>query len=163
MSKKQELIDKLREVRSTLLSTTLGLTEEQLTGELVTEKWAIKDILGHITSWEEEFSSVVNRFLAEEKPEYGYLIREDNNWSEWNLAQWEKKRGLSYKRTLVDFLEVHERLVRLIESLEEKDLQLKKMGSWGSESSIEQIILAQIDHELEHANQILEWREANHK
>ena len=159
-SRKQELIEELREVRSGLLATTLGLTELQLSTELVTDKWSIKDILGHIASWEEEFLKVAEKFLKEEKPQYDYLIREENNWSEWNLSQWDKKKALNYKKTLEELFEIHERFVKLMESLPEESLSLKKLGSWGNESTIEQIILSEIDHEMEHARKILEWRKS---
>ena len=158
MNKVQELVEKLREVRSILLSSSLGLTEAQLSTDLVTEKWSVKDILGHIASWQEEFTNAINRFLNEEKPEYDQLIREENNWSEWNLAQWQKKKSLSYKKTLEDFLSVQDKFVKLLENLKETDLSIKKVGSWGNESTVEQIILSQIDHELEHTRQILDWR-----
>ena len=159
-SRKQELIEELREVRSGLLASTLGLTELQLSTELVIDKWSIKDILGHIGSWEEEFLKVAEKFLKEEKPQYDYLIREENNWSEWNLSQWDKKKALNYKKTLEELFEIHERFVKLMESLPEESLSLKKLGSWGNEATIEQIILSEIDHEMEHARKILEWRKS---
>jgi|GEM_PF-1514717 len=159
-SRKQELIEELREVRSGLLATTLGLTEKQLSKELVTDKWSIKDVLGHVASWEEEFLKVAEKFLKEEKPQYDYLIPEENNWSEWNLAQWEKKKNLTYKKTLEELFEIHEQFVKLMESLPEESLSLKKLGSWGNEATIEQIILSEIDHEMEHARKILEWRKS---
>ena len=160
ISRNQELIERLREVRSGLLASTLGLTELQLSTELVTDKWSIKDVFGHIASWEEEFLKVVEKFLKEEKPQYDYLIREENNWSEWNLSQWDKKKALNYKKTLEELFEIHERFVKLMESLPEESLSLKKLGSWGNEATIEQIILSEIDHEMEHARKILEWRKS---
>ena len=158
ISRNQDLIERLREVRSALLAATLGLAELQLSNELVTDKWSIKDVLGHIASWEEEFLKVVEKFLKEEKPQYDYLIREENNWSEWNLSQRDKKKALNYKKTLEELFEIHERFVKLMESLPEESLSLKKLGSWGNEATIEQIILSEIDHEMEHARKILEWR-----
>jgi hypothetical protein len=158
MGNKRDLMDKLREVRSTLLSTTLGLTEARLATELVTDKWTIKDILGHIASWEEEFTKVVQKFINEEEPNYDYLIEEDHNWSKWNLAEWEKKRKLSFKQTVDEFLRAHECFIKVIEGISEQELSVEKLGSWGKQATIEQIILAQIEHELEHGHQILDWR-----
>jgi uncharacterized damage-inducible protein DinB len=163
VDKREELIRKLREVRSLLLTTTLGLKDKELTQELITDKWALKDILGHVASWEEEFIRVIQKFLREENPEYDYLIKEENNWSEWNLSQWEKKREWSYKTTLEKFSSVHEEFIALIKNLKVEDLAVRKSGSWGSESTIEEIILSQIDHEIEHCRQIVEWRQKKNR
>jgi len=163
VDKRDELIQKLREVRSLLLSTTLGLKEKELTQELITDKWALKDILGHVTSWEEEFIRVIQKFLREEIPNYDYVIKEENNWSEWNLAEWKRRKSLSYKQTMDQFLSAHEQFIDLIRKLEEKELAQRKIGSWGSESSIEEIILSQIDHEIEHCRQIVEWRQKKNR
>ena len=159
MDKREELIQKLRQVRSLLLSTTLGLKDKELTQELITDKWALKDILGHVASWEEEFISVIQKFLKEDTPCYGYLIKEENNWSEWNLTEWDRTKNLSFRQTEEQFLKVHEEFIDVIQDLKEEDLNLKKLGSWGSESSVEEIILSQIDHELHHCGQIVEWRQ----
>jgi uncharacterized protein (TIGR03083 family) len=52
--KKQQLLDKLERAWTGLRQSYAGLSDAQLTQPGVTDGWSVKDILAHISTWEQE-------------------------------------------------------------------------------------------------------------
>ena len=53
-TKRERLLNKLERAWRSLRSSYAGLTNEQMQRPGVTGEWSVKDILGHISWWEEE-------------------------------------------------------------------------------------------------------------
>jgi len=51
---KQQLLDRLENAWADLQASFAGLSEAQMTQPGVTGDWSVKDILAHVTTWEEE-------------------------------------------------------------------------------------------------------------
>jgi hypothetical protein len=51
---KRQVLDKINTAWQELLASTQGLTAEQMIQPGVTGSWSVKDILAHVSGWEEE-------------------------------------------------------------------------------------------------------------
>ncbi len=154
---KEQLINRLIEARRKLMESLSALTEEEMIKNKITPEWAIKDILGHITSWEKEFHFEIAEFLKE-NPKFNYTISSDNNWREWNITQAEKKRSLTLPQIVKELDLAHLEFLNLVESLSEEQFSKKAIGPWQKEATVKEIIETQIEHEEEHTQKILNWR-----
>jgi hypothetical protein len=153
-----ELVERLEAERKKLLQAIDGLTEEEMTQEKVNREWTVKDILGHITSWEEEDRKIAERILREDCPQSDYSISPDKNWREWNHRQIKKKKDYTIRR-IYDELEVeHQRFVDMVKGLSEEQLGSKGNCPWQRESTVEELIQAVFEHDEEHVLKISEWR-----
>ena len=58
---KQDFLARIRASRALLNEAISGLTEDQMTRDLVTPDWTVKDILAHIAAWQNEAALGVER------------------------------------------------------------------------------------------------------
>ena len=113
--------------------------------------WSLKDLLGHITSWETEVVQMVEEKLAGGEPNlYPYVV------DEWNAAQAERKRSIPLGEIQASFHETHRRLMELTAQLpEELFTRMTRVrlaleaDAWG--------------HYLEHRRQVESWRQARRR
>ena len=155
---KVELLRNIQEGRRKLLQALDGLNEEEMTRNLVNSEWTVKDILGHITSWEEEDRKVAERILKEENPNFGYVISPENDWKEWNVQQANKKNDLSLERVLGELREEHSKLVDFVQGLTEEQLSRTGIFPWKTKSTVGELIRMTYEHDEEHVEKILAWR-----
>ena len=158
---KVELLHRIEEGRKKLNQAIEGLTPKEMIQERVNQEWTVKDILGHITSWEEEDRKVAERIAREENPKFDYGISPENDWREWNREQVEKKRGYSLKRILKELEGEHKKFMEMVRRLTEEQLARNGICPWQMESTVEELIRVTYVHDEEHAEKILEWRKMN--
>ena len=65
---KDQLLQKLENAWTDLLDSFAGLTDEQMVEAGVMGEWSVKDILGHISSWEEEGLKFLPVILEGKRP-----------------------------------------------------------------------------------------------
>ncbi len=108
-------------------------------------EWSLKDIVGHINSWESEVVSGFHDLQKEEPPELLHFNRERIH--EWNQDHVENKRTISFWSIYEQFQAGRERLLRVIAAVSDEDL--------GTEGSIHnRLVHSVIDHERDHWHQI---------
>lgn len=154
----EELLRRIERAREKVLMAIEGLTEEEMTQELVNREWTVKDILGHITSWVVEDRKIAERIAIEENPIFHYVISSENDWRDWNEQQVEKKRGYSLERIIDELREEHMKFKEFVHSLTQGQLPRKGVCPWQEESSVEKLIQVTYEHDEEHAEKILAWR-----
>jgi hypothetical protein len=72
--KKQQLLNKLEQAWASFKESYAGLADEQLIAPGVTEDWSVKDILAHVTWWEEETMKHLPHILqGTQPPRYSVL------------------------------------------------------------------------------------------
>ena len=82
-------------------------------------QWSIKDLIGHVTTWEREAMRMVQCYLSEGDPEVLAFPDVD----QFNERTTQEKRSEPLDELLRDFTRTHEELVRYIESLPEVALR----------------------------------------
>lgn len=109
---------RLDEAWVTFKESYAGLSDAQMTEPGVTGEWSVRDIIVHVTTWEEEALKHLPTILEGGRPPrysvtYGGI-------DAFNAQMMEEKRGLSLADVLQQQEETHRRLINLIESIPEE-------------------------------------------
>ncbi len=110
----EELLTRLDTAWTAFKESYAGLTETQLLEPGVTGDWSARDIIAHVTTWEEEALKHLPLIIAGGRPPrystaYGGI-------DAFNAQTTERKRGLSFADVRRQQEEIHRRLVDFIRS-----------------------------------------------
>jgi hypothetical protein len=95
-----------------------GLPDELLTRPYTIGKWSIRDLLTHITTWEEEALKAVPLILAGNRlPRYSRYGGIDA----FNAREQSKKQDLPIKQVKSDLYAVHQKLISCLLEIPEAD------------------------------------------
>jgi hypothetical protein len=92
-----------------------GLSDAQLTTAGVTGAWSVRDIIAHVTTWEEEALTHLPLILEGGTPPR-YSVRY-GGIDAFNARMTEQKRGLSLAEVRAQLVSTHRRLVALIQAI----------------------------------------------
>ena len=148
--KKQQLLNKLERAWASFQESYACLTEEQLLEPGVTGDWSVKDILAHVSRWEEETLKHLPHVLQGGRPpRYSVLY---GGIDAFNALMTEQKRGLPLSAVLEQLAYTHQRLIEYLQSLPEEHFT--------SETRFRRRLrLDTYSHYPIHAQAIREWRE----
>jgi len=153
---KTQLIATLTQERQQLLTALEPLSTEALNAEDVVGTWSIKNVLAHLTAWE----NVVVGFLPEriatgKRPAIFDQINEDDDEDGWNAKVVQSAAHLTPQEQLAAFAAARDDMLRLIGSLDEATLD--RDHPWSSwDGTVAEYILSSVgDHEREHREAIL--------
>ena len=126
-----------------------GLSAAELLEPGVTGEWSVRDILAHVTTWEEEALEYLPLILKggtspRYRPTYGGI-------DAFNALMTERKKSLSLAEVLVQVDEVHRRLIDLIERAPEDQLARETRFR-------RRLRLDTYHHYPQHAEAIRRWR-----
>ncbi len=110
----EKLLNKLDTVWVGFKESYAGLTETQILEPGVTGDWSVRDIIAHVTTWEEEALKHLPLIIAGGRPprysiSYGGI-------DAFNARTTEQKRGLSLAEVCRQQEEIHRQLVAFIRS-----------------------------------------------
>ena len=146
----QQVLKRLDSAWAAFEESYAGLSESQLLIPGVTGRWSVRDIIAHVTWWEEEALKHLPRIREGGRPPrysvaYGGI-------DAFNALMTEKRRDLSLAEVLRQHDEVHERLVEYVrgapEELFARETRFRR-----------RLRLDTYDHYPKHAKAIREWRE----
>jgi hypothetical protein len=111
---RQQLLQRLDKAWGVFKESYAGLSASQLLEPGVAGAWSVRDILAHVTTWEEEALKHLPLILKGGKPprysvSYGGI-------NAFNAQMTEQKRSLSLPEVLRQLDETHRRLIELIQS-----------------------------------------------
>ena len=134
------------------LDSHAGLSPEQLLLPGVTGSWSVRDILAHVTTWEEEALKHLPIILEGGAPprysvKYGGI-------DPFNARMTGEKSGLRLATVLRELREVHLRLIEFVKSVGEDQFQKETRFR-------RRLRLDTYSHYPKHARAIREWREKN--
>ena len=147
---KQQLLKRLDNAWAAIKESYAGLSDALMTEPGVTGNWSVKDILAHITTWEEEalkYLPLINE--GRRPPRYSALYGGINSF---NAQMTEKKRGLSLAEVLKQMDETHRRLIDYIGRAPEEQFTRETRFR-------RRLRLDTYSHYPKHARAIREWRE----
>lgn len=126
-----------------------GLPDAQLTEPGVTGEWSVKDILAHVTTWEEEALNCLPIVIAGGRPPR-YALR--GGIDVFNAEMAAQKRDLSLSDAAQKLDETHCRLIDFIQGV--------PADQFAPESRFcRRLRLDTYNHYPKHAEAIREWRE----
>ena len=116
----QELLRRIERAWADLKASYTGLSAEQLTEPGVTEGWSVRDILAHVTTWEEEALKYLPLILeGGTPPRYSVTY---GGIDAFNAAMTAQKARWSLPEVLARLDDVHRRLVALVQAAPEAEL-----------------------------------------
>jgi uncharacterized protein (TIGR03083 family) len=114
---RQQLIKQLDQRWAAFTEAYAGLSEAQLTEPGVVADWSVKDILAHVTTWEEEALKYLPLILTGSRPpRYSVMYGGIDAFNAQMIAQ---KRDLPLSEVLRQLEETHRRLLAYIQSAPE--------------------------------------------
>lgn len=149
MSDRDELLSMLQESRKELASAIQGLPEDKLTVPL-TGDWSTKDIMGHITAWDEFTVSDLRRISRGRLPCLAAFREADVD--NWNAFLIRPRKLFPLPQIQAEFEEGRAEMVAVL-----KDLPA---GLLAQGQMVRNIFTIMSNHEKDHARQVREWRQA---
>jgi hypothetical protein len=146
---RQQLLKQLDKAWAAIKGSYAGLSDSQLTEPGVTGHWSVKDILAHVTTWEEEALKYLPLIIKGDRPpryiQYGGI-------DAFNAQMTEQKRGLSLSDVLRQLDETHRRLIDYVQSAPEEQFTRETRFR-------RRLRLDTYSHYPKHAKAIRQWRE----
>jgi hypothetical protein len=146
---KQQLLKRLEKAWATIKESYAGLSDSQLMEPDVMGNWSVKDILAHVTTWEEEALKYLPLITTGGTPpryiQYGGI-------NAFNAQMTEQKRRLTLSEVLKQLNETHSRLIDYIRSVPEEHFTRETRFR-------HRLRLDTYSHYPMHAKAIWEWRE----
>ena len=116
--------------------------------------WSLKDILAHVTTWEEEALKYLPLIIqGGSPPRYSTMY---GGIDAFNARMTEQKRGFSLSEVVRQLDETHRRLVDYIQSVPQEQFTRETRFR-------RRLRLDTYSHYAEHARVIREWRERSDK
>lgn len=165
------LCQRLAEAKERLLDSIAGLDRAALCAEHVVDDWTVKDILGHIISWNHEFRADIKIILNGRHPGFERRISGDDDFNQWNRHWMTRKRRWTWQHMRADFERDYQQAVKLILRLEPEDFHKRGVTPWkraavdkpaalttADSDSVETLVRFQWRHMNQHARMIERWR-----
>ena len=144
MVKKERTLNKLEREWQALFQLWEDLPEDILLLPGAVGHWSTRDVMAHITTWENEALKALPLIL-EGKPLPRYM-----GIDAFNAREQEHKRHLPLKRVKDELLVTHKKLVQFLENVPE--------SAFASARFTKRLRLDAVGHYREHAAQIAAWR-----
>jgi hypothetical protein len=151
---RQQLLKKLDKAWVEFRDSYAGLSDEQLMETGVVEDWSVKDIIAHVTWWEEEALKHLPLIISEGRPprystQYGGI-------DAFNAMMSDRRRDLSFADILQQQEAIHGQLIGYLESVPETQyIQETRFRH--------RLRLDTYSHYPIHTKAIREWRERSGK
>ena len=127
-----------------------GLSDSQLLVPGVTGAWSVRDIVAHVTTWEEEALKHLPLILkGGRSPRYSVMY---GGIDAFNARMTEEKKGLSLPEVLRQMNDIHGRLIDFIEAVAEDQFR-------GETRFRHRLRLDTYGHYPRHSRAIRKWRE----
>ena len=149
VDKRQQLLKRLDRAWRTFRDSYAGLPDPELLRLGVIGAWSVRDIIAHVTTWEEEALKHLPLVLMGKRPPrysvtYGGI-------DAFNARTTEQKKNLSLLEVFRQQEDVHRRLIELIEGV-----PLDRLG--GDTRFRHRLRLDTYGHYPKHADAIKQWR-----
>ena len=146
---KAGLLKRLNEAWLALLSSYEGLSEPEMLESGVMGAWSIKDVIGHVTTWEEESLQHLPTVLAGRRPPHYSMAY--GGLDAFNALKVEENRRLSLTEVLHQRDLIHQKLIQYLQSVPEDQLVSEMRFR-------RRLRLDTYGHYRLHAEAILGWR-----
>lgn len=148
---REELVRYLERARTELRASFRGLSDEQMTQPGVVGEWSVKDVLSHVTSWEELALPDLARLARGDTALLASVDLYATNYDPFNAMIMSLRRGLGLDQVLRELDIFRADFMAAVARLPDA---LLSDGQFGH-------VLLKItaEHDEEHAGQISEWRQ----
>lgn len=107
-----------------------GLDETFLCTAPIAGDWTIKDMLGHVVTWNDEFRNAIRGILQKENLQKATTKAQGIDWNEWNEMKITEKRNWTWKRIRTDLDRDYWEAVELIIGLQPNEFKKFSINAW---------------------------------
>ena len=145
---KERVLNRIEQEWESFLQSFAGLTNNRLMEPNVVGHWSVRDVLAHITTWEEEALKALPVILDGKSPprykRYGGI-------NAFNAQEQEKKRHLALEQVQQELVATHRCLLNFLIDIPE--------SVFSAESRLQRRLrLDTYRHYREHTDQLTNWR-----
>jgi hypothetical protein len=149
-SEKQDLVNKLAASHATTQKIIEGIDLE--TRIYIDTAWRIRDILGHIATWDREAIKSLQAFLEDSE----YFIPDLGDESDFNEQAVTEQRTLSNQELIADWNQAREEFKKVIDDIPADQFPGDVLYPWGDERGpIALLVDYMVEHDEEHRSEIL--------
>ena len=155
---KQHLVERLGTVRNDLLRVVRDLPAELRLVPAMDDDWSVKDIVGHIASWEDRLLTLSQMLINRE----GYKIEwlsDAAGVDAWNRKEYLRKRDWTWEETIRNLALIREELLWNLGWATPEELFELHVAA-GETATAAGMIQEVIDHDIEHTAHLLSWLES---
>lgn len=159
-SRRQELIGMLESAKAEVEALLAEAGEARLTTPGVTGPWSIKDLLAHMTAWEERVVAWAEGIRQGREPlpaPWPKGLDDD----QVNAIIFESSRGRALPEVLESWRQTHRKVIDAVGAMNEDDLFHTKVEWLGGVPFAEALPGNSYEHQQEHAGQIRLWLDSN--
>jgi hypothetical protein len=144
-----QLLKKVERAWQDLMDSYAGLSDVEFLEPGVTDLWSVKDVIAHVTCWEEEaLKHLPLIFASERPPKYSDLY---GGIDAFNAQMIDQKRALSLSEVITERDATHRRLVDYLHSIPEDQIATETRFR-------RRLRLDTYGHYPKHTEAILRWR-----
>jgi len=169
--RKEIYLERLAQAHARLQAAIQGLDETVMCTQVVTGDWTIKDLLGHMVSWNQEFRANIVAILRGEHPGTDHTISGVDDFAAWNQAWYLGKKDRPLAEILADVTADYWEGRTLINSLEPGDYRKRGVTPWKARpgvvsdepakedtDTVETLVTFHWRHMNQHLREIEHWR-----
>ena len=146
--KRERLFGRLEGEWTSLMESFSGLSDSALNEPGPVGHWSVRDLIGHITTWEEEALKALP-IILEGRPLPRYAS--SGGIDSFNAREQDRKRGITLAELKRDLTAIHKRLIAYVKSVPET--AYAKEGRF-----LKRLRQDTYGHYREHAAQVAQWR-----
>ena len=152
---------RLSEAHDRLRRAVAGLEASTAGDELVVGDWTVKDVLGHVVSWNDEFRFAIREILRGRHPGYERPRIAENDFDEPNQRWFSEKRSWTWSRILTDLDRAYRESLELILALRPEDYRRRGVTPWKPAARSRPEEPTQADTDLVGTHVTYHWRHMN--
>ncbi len=157
---KEKIVENVQRERESLEKTLAQLSNEQMTRTGVESDWSVKDILAHITDWEQRMVRWIDESLRGEVPERPAPGMTWDDLDRLNEQTYLKNRDRPLDDVLSGFDSSYQQTLKTVKGLTEEDLIDPDRFAWREGDPLWHMVAANTWwHYKEHNQTIQAWLE----
>ena len=147
---KNEILKEMDRVRAETEAALQALDPDTLIYE--EGEWTIKDIIGHLTTWEEEAIAAMQAYL---KNSTYVMDLKKSSEDEFNARQVARRKNFSNERIWADWRDNRAWFRDLVNQLDIGKIKGQMTAPWGSHTTFIAFMEDMLKHEMDHRYDIL--------
>jgi len=153
MGKREEILKMIESSHAAMMAQLNEIDKQRKIYPL----WTIREIIAHLSGWDDAAVGFVNALLRGETPP----IPAPRGPEVYNEETVSTREGLSYDHIVREYVNTRAKLIALIRQITEEMVTQKSILPWGEEGSLESIVQVFGPHEMEHAMDVKKIIEEN--
>jgi len=153
MGKREEILKMIESSHAAMMAQLSEIDKQRKIYPL----WTIREIIAHLSGWDDAAVGFVNALLRGETPP----IPAPRGPEVYNEETVSTREGLSYDHIVREYVNTRAKLIALIRQITEEMVTQKSILPWGEEGSLESIVQVFGPHEMEHAMDVKKIIEEN--